>query len=105
MFHTLRGGDDGGVQDRFRTVCFQDLCAFLDQAHHALALVAGELGVEHFADLLQALDLAARLLQMVFDGFAQRVGGCVLDHLGQRLDQLCFGAVEVFELDHQQVVQ
>ena len=48
-------------------------------------------------DLLEALHVAASLLQMLFEAVAKlvRIGG--LGHLGQSLHQLVFGVVNILQ--------
>src|SRR5688500_17078942 len=98
VLDSLRGGDDAGMEDVGLGVLLEERSALLDQPRHPLALVASGTELRPGEDLFEPRYLPLRRRQVVAERFLEIlvVGG--LDHLGERLDELLLGAVEILEL-------
>ena len=68
-------------------------------------LTAFGLDAVHLEDLLDALDMAFRLLEMLLEAGVQLGVGRLVDHFGQRLLDLLFGVVDVAQRVHEEVVE
>jgi hypothetical protein len=101
----LGGGDEGGIQGGGVPLHLQDLAAFLDDAFHALALLAFGLVPALLEDLLQPLELGLGLLEVLLERLLQvwRVRRAL--HLGERAQDLLFGIVQVAQLLHEEGLQ
>ena len=105
MLYALGGADEAGIADWILGVFADELGALLDEAFHGLAFVAGEFFVEDSGDLLETLDVAFGLFEVFLKaGFEILVCGG-FRHFREGLDQLVFGAVEVFEFVKKEVFQ
>ena len=105
MLDALRLRDETGVEDLLLRILLEKLLRLFDEPLHADALLAARAGAKHLEHLLQPLDVAFGLLEMVGECLLQlRVGRC-FDHFRQRFDELLLGAVQVLQLLDVQVLQ
>ncbi len=105
MLLLLSRGDQRGIQYVRILHILDDPLSLLDQPGHPLALLSPRAPVETREDLLEALDLPARLLEVLLEGAPQLLARRLLGQLLQPLHHLLFGAVEVLQLVDQQVLQ
>src|SRR6478609_237699 len=93
----LRGCEQAGVERRRVLELLHDLGAFVGDAVDRFARLAAGRLAQHLEDLVQTFDLALGLAQMLVESRREllRVGG--LGHLGQGLDDLVLGEIDVFE--------
>ena len=105
MLHLLGGGNQRGVEHSGLGVLFHGLLALFDQAGHALALLPLRRQAEQLEDFFEPLDLAFGLDPVLLEGGLQVgvVGG--LGHLGECLEDLAFGVIDVLQFVDEQVVQ
>jgi hypothetical protein len=99
VLHALRCGDQPCVQFFWRGMFLDHFGAFLDQPFHALALLSLRTLFQRFEDLLQALHMPFRLLQVFFKSCAQILGGRCLGHFRQGFHHLVFRVVEVLSME------
>jgi hypothetical protein len=74
----LRGGEQAGIEGRFALVLFHDFLALIEDAFDGVALLAARRLAEQVEYLLQAPDLAFRLIMMFFECRPMLVGICRL---------------------------
>jgi hypothetical protein len=98
MLHRLGVGDHRGVSDVRIVGVLNAFLAFLNDAFDRRTGLALRLLAKDFEHLLETLDLTLGLLQMVVEGLLQLGGIALLRHLGQRLQNLLFGEVDVLEV-------
>jgi hypothetical protein len=91
------GGEQAGIEGRFALVLFHDFLALIEDAFDGVALLAARWLAEQIEYLLQAPDLAFRLVMMFFECRPKLVGVGRLGHLRQRLIDLLFGVIDVLE--------
>ena len=104
MFDFLSAGDQGCVQDGGIFDFIHGFLGLFDDTLQALALLSLGVLVEFFEDLLQALDVAPGLFQMLLKPLLQFGGRGGLDHLGQGLEDLIFRAVQILEFRNVEVL-
>jgi hypothetical protein len=75
------GGEQAGIEGRFALVLFHDFLALIEDAFDGVALLAARWLAEQIEYLLQAPDLAFRLVMMFFECRPKLVG---VGRLGQR---------------------
>src|SRR3954465_239036 len=97
MLDRLRGCEQAGVERRSVLELLHDLGAFIGDAVDRFARLATGRLAQHLEDLVQTFDLALSLAQMLVEGRREllRVGS--LGHLGQGLDDLVLGEIDVLE--------
>ncbi len=101
----LGGGDQRGVARHRFAAHLDHLLALGDEALHSLADL-GRVGDSELAErLLDAVQVPARLLEMLLEGLAKLVVMRRLRHLRERRHQLRLGAVQILELLLQDVLQ
>src|SRR5258708_4990461 len=67
MLDALRGGDQRSIHNFALEILLHDFLALLDKAHHAGAFFAGRFLAEVVKDFLQAIHVAAGLLQVFLE--------------------------------------
>lgn len=105
MFDALRGADQRQIGCGVLLVAAfrDDLLAFLDQSHHALAGLGARRRTQHPETFVETLDLTFGLRQMLFEKFAQLVEACRLHHLGERLGKLLLCMKDVAQFIDQEI--
>src|SRR5581483_11073580 len=93
MLDLLCGGDVGGVA----FLLTDQLGCLLDEALHALALLALRRGVEDFEYLFQATNVVFSFFEVFLDGALEFLVFSGLGHFGQGLGQLLFRVVKVLQ--------
>jgi hypothetical protein len=93
----LRGGQETGVQRLSALVFGHDLLAFVEDALDRVALLAARGLTDQLEHLLQPLDLAFGLVLMLLERGGQLLRLRSLGHLGQRLQDLLLGIIDVLE--------
>lgn len=95
MLDALSGADEARVADRGVAVGIDEFLAFLDEALHGAAGLAGRSFVELTEDFLEAIDVDLRLAQVGVERRLELDAGGGLGHFWEGLDELCLGVVEV----------
>jgi hypothetical protein len=80
------------------------LVGFLDYTIDGRALCPAELLAELLEHLLKPLDLLVRLFEMTLQSGDQVMVGRLLDHFGQRFNDLLLGVIDVLQTMEQQVL-
>jgi hypothetical protein len=102
VLDALGGGDDRRIAECALVLLTEMLLAFLQQPLHPLALLPASLHAEKSEDLLQTLDVAFRLPEVLFERFTQIVCRRRPDDLRQRTQNLLLRAVQILQLRRQQ---
>ena len=84
---------------------FHDRLAFFEDAQDGVAGLAARGLADDLEDLLEALDVALGLLQMLFEAGLELGILRGLGHLRQRFHDLLFGVVDVLEGIEEQVLE
>ena len=105
VLHPLGGTDELGVAHGIGAVGLDGLGAFLDEALHGVAGLALGFLAEELKRLLEAVHMAAGLLEMFGEAFLQFLVGGGLGHFGQGLEELILGVVEILELIDQEFTE
>ena len=105
VLDALRGADQPGIADGVRGIFADEFTAFLDEAFHGFAFVAGEFLAEEIGNLIEPFNMAFGLLEVFLKaGFEFLVGGG-FRHFRERLYQLVLGAEQVFEFVQEEVFE
>ena len=100
MLHVLRLRDQTGVEHVRLRLLRDELLAFFEQSFHSVALLATRTFIQVLEDAIEALDLPPGDPLVIGKGLLELAARRGLDHAGQCLENLPFGAVQVFELIH-----
>lgn len=101
----LRGCDQGGVENVLVVDVAADFIGFLENAVDSRTVDRLGLHAMQFEHLLDPLDMAFGLAEVLLQaGFQLRIGSLV-DHLRQRLLDLFFGVIDVAKRVDEEVVQ
>jgi nicotinamide-nucleotide amidase len=101
----LRAPYQPRIQDRALVGFADQLLGLFDEALERRALLAFRLLAEQLEDLLEALDLAFGLLDVLGKGGLQVLRGRLLRHLRQRLEDGLLGEVHVLQRFFKQLIQ
>lgn len=96
VFHTLRRSNERRVQHFIILHALNRILSLLDKPLHRRTLLTGRGIVQILEDLLEALNLTFRLLDVIVKGLLQLVVRGLVPHLRERTHQLFLGAVQVF---------
>ena len=99
----LSGGDDGGIEYGLILDLASDLVGLLDDSVEGRTMRPAGFLAEFFERLLKPLDLLVGLFEMTFQPSDQVTVGRLLDHLGQRFDDLLL-SIDVLQTMDQQIL-
>ena len=98
VLDVLSRGDESGIEDFGLRALLDELGAFLEDALHAVALLAARALAELAADRSSRLTCWRVCLLVLGEAALEIRVSRGPDHLGQRLENLLLGAVQVLEL-------
>ena len=67
VLNPLRRADQGGIENRILAVFLDDFLTFFDEAFHGLAGFAGGFLAQAFENLLEPIDVALRLREVLLE--------------------------------------
>jgi len=100
----LGGGDQAGVEDLGLGLGVDEFLTLLGDALETLAGLLLGAGAELLEGLLQPRHLVLGLLEVLGEALAQLLVAGRLDHLGQGLEDLMLGPIQVLQLVDQQLL-
>ena len=101
----LCDANDECIADRIVGIQLKRALALFDEPLHRLALLASSRSVELFQGFFESLDVSFGLLEMFFESFRELLVGGRLGHLGERLGELNFSAVEILQLMNECIME